>query len=172
MGLPGQHSNRSRRQTNACSSFWRRRPEGVSRPLQRGRPCDNHFEACMNSTEVMSLLQPKPIAVRLSDEPPSKKPRLDKPSPDKAPFEKPGKGRNKGKGKATPSQFMRIPTELLSLGCTGATPQGHRLCFSFNLKKCSNSVQNQRCDKGLHLCAVKGCFKQHAAVECPMKKKD
>jgi len=137
-----------------------------------GRPCDNHFEACMNSTEVMSLLQPKPIAVRLSDEPPSKKPRLDKPSPDKAPFEKPGKGRNKGKGKATPSQFMRIPTELLSLGCTGATPQGHRLCFSFNLKKCSNSVQNQRCDKGLHLCAVKGCFKQHAAVECPMKKKD
>ena len=137
-----------------------------------GRPCDNHFEACMNSTEVMSLLQPKPIAVRLSDEPPSKKPRLDKPSPDKAPFEKPGKGRNKGKGKATPSQFMRIPTELLSLGCTGATPQGHRLCFSFNLKKCSNNVQNQRCDKGLHLCAVKGCFKQHAAVECPMKKKD
>ena len=137
-----------------------------------GRPCDAHFEVCMNSTEVMSLLQPKPIAVRSSEEPPTKRPKIDRPGPDKSPFERPGKGRNKGRGKASPSQFMRIPTDLLNLGCTGATPQGYRLCFSFNLKKCSNSVQNQRCDKGLHLCAVKGCHKQHAAVECPMRKKD
>ena len=41
-----------------------------------GRPCDLHFETCMNSTEVMSLLQPKPIAVRpREDEPPAKRPR-------------------------------------------------------------------------------------------------
>ena len=28
-----------------------------------GRPCDKHFETCMTSTEVVSLLQPKPYAV-------------------------------------------------------------------------------------------------------------
>ena len=33
-----------------------------------GRPCDLVFEECMNSTEVKSLLQPKPIAVRSRDE--------------------------------------------------------------------------------------------------------
>ena len=70
------------------------------------------------------------------------------------------------------SQFMRIPSELLNMGCVGATPQGHRLCFSYNLKKCSSQVQNQRCDKGLHLCAVRGCHKQHPAAECQARKKD
>ena len=138
-----------------------------------GRPCDQCFIACMESTEVMSLLQPKPLAVKSKDdEPPLKRPKFEKPSVDKGFHDRPSKGKGKGKGKQMSGQFMRIPNELLSLGCTGATPQGHRLCFSYNLKKCSNNVQNQRCDKGLHLCAVKGCFKQHAAVECPSRKKD
>ena len=138
-----------------------------------GRPCDQHFEACMHSTEVLSLLQPKPIAVRSKeDEPPTKKPRTDKPVYERGPLDRPPKGRGKGKGKNQQNQFMRIPSELLNLGCSGATPQGNRLCFSFNLKKCSNSVQNQRCEKGLHLCAVKGCLKQHAALDCPMRRPD
>ena len=47
------------------------------------------------------------------------------------------------------------------------TPQGSRLCISFNLKKCSNSVQNQRREKGQ--CR---CLKQHAALHCPMRRKD
>ena len=107
-----------------------------------GRPCDQCFEECMNSTE---------------ERPPS--------SPS-------GKGKGKSKGKNTGGQNMRIPFELLNLGCTGATPQGHRLCFSYNLKKCSSQVQNQRCEKGLHLCAIRGCYKQHPAPDCPAKKKD
>ena len=114
----------------------------------------------MNSTEVMALLQPKPIAVKSKeDEPPFKKLRTEKPAFERGQHDRPSKGKGKGRGKNQQNQFMRIPSELLSLGCTGATPQGHRLCFSYNLKKCSNNVQNQRCDKGLHLCAVKGCFK-------------
>ena len=138
-----------------------------------GRPCDQHFDACMHSTEVLSLLQPKPIAVRSKeDEPPSKKPRIERPSYEKGQPDRPSKGRGKGKGKNQQNQFMRIPSELLNLGCSGATPQGNRLCFSFNLKKWSNNVQNQRCEKGLHLCAVKGCLKQHAALDCPMRRKD
>ena len=138
-----------------------------------GRPCDKIFEECMNSTEVTALLQPKPIAVKArDDEPPNKKPKLDRPAGDK-PFQPYGnKGKGKSKGKGNMSQFMRIPSELLNMGCVGATPQGHRLCFSYNLKKCSSQVQNQRCDKGLHLCAVRGCHKQHPAAECQARKKD
>ena len=125
----------------------------------------------MNSTEVMSLLQPKPVAVRSKDEEqPFKRQKTEKPPGNFS--EKPfGKGKGKGKSKQS-NQFMRVPSELLSLGCVGATPQGHRLCFSYNLRKCSNPVQNQRCDKGLHLCAVKGCMKQHPAMDCPSKRKD
>ena len=26
--------------------------------------------------------------------------------------------------------------------------------------------------KGLHLCAIRGCYKQHPALDCPAKKKD
>ena len=64
---------------------------------------------------------------------------------------------------------MRVPTDLLSLGCVAATAKGQRLCFDYNLKKCKLSVKDQRCGKGLHLCAVKGCHKPHMAVDCPNK---
>ena len=138
-----------------------------------GRPCDLVFEECMNSTEVKSLLQPKPIAVRSRDEePPLKRLKFDKVAGDRPQSYSGGKGKGKSKGKAAGAQNMRIPLDLLNLGCAGATPQGHRLCFSYNLKKCTSQVQNQRCDKGLHLCAVKGCYKQHPAMDCPAKKKD
>ena len=141
--------------------------------MAQGRPCDKVFKECMESTEVLSLLQPKPFAVKSKeDEQPFKKQKTDK-APMVNNYDKPvSKGKGKGKSKQSPGQFMRVPSELLGIGCVGATPQGHRLCFSYNLKKCSNSVQNQRCDKGLHLCAVKGCLKQHPALECPMKRKD
>eukprot|EP00435_Cladocopium_sp_Y103_P030149 s3745_g7.t1 len=138
-----------------------------------GRPCDNCFDECMSSTEVLTLLQPKPIAVRgRDDEPPSKRPKVDRPQFERYNASGGGKGKGKSKGKATPSQFMRIPSELLNLGCVGATSQNNRICFSYNLKRCNGQVQNQRCDKGLHVCAVKGCFKQHPALECPNRKKD
>ena len=138
-----------------------------------GRPCDETFEACMNSTEVLSLLQPKPFAVKSKDdEQPFKRQRIDKPQAGGNVDRPSGKGKGKGKQRQAAGQFMRVPSELLSMGCVGATPQGHRLCFSYNLKKCSNTVQNQRCEKGLHICAVKGCMKQHPAVECPAKRKD
>ena len=138
-----------------------------------GRPCDLVFDDCMNSTEVKSLLQPKPLAAKSRDEePPMKRPRNDRTQPDRTQGFQGGKGKGKSKGKTTGGQNMRIPLDLLNSGCTGATPQGHRLCFSYNLKKCTSQVQNPRCEKGLHLCTVKGCYKQHPAMECPAKKKD
>lgn len=128
-----------------------------------GRPCDEHFDKCLQSSEVLSLLQPKPLAAgnkgRDDHEPPPKRHKVDRP---------PTKGKSKGKNTKGKDTFMRIPTELLSLGCVACTPQGHRICFSSNLKKCTLKVVNQRCEKGLHICGI--CFKQHAAIECPNRK--
>lgn len=133
-----------------------------------GRPCDMYFEQCMNSAEVLAFIQPKPVAARAQDEPPSKKAKIDKVPADRSY----GKGKSKGKSKQLNfQQFMRTPQELLSLGCVGATSSGQRLCFSYNLKKCSSN-SNQRGEKGLRLCAVKGCFKPHPAMDCPSRKQD
>ena len=87
-------------------------------------------------------------------------------------FKEKARGKGFGKPQGTQDSFVRIPKELLGLGSVAATPKGHRLCFSYNLKTCSNPVDKQRCSKGLHACAVKGCHVQHPAVECTRAKRD
>ena len=134
------------------------------RATPTGRPVDVIAKETMMHPEVLILLQPKPAAGGArtgSDgtevEAAVKKQRIDN-----------GKGNGKGKGKG--STFQRIPAELLQLGCVASTPKGHRLCFAFNLKACKGPAR-QKCEKGLHLCAVKGCLKAHPAMECPNKGK-
>ena len=114
---------------------------------------------CTESSEVLSLLQPRPGSsstekvkeVRSSSaEPPTKKLKREA-----------GK---KGKGKGNNGAFVRIPHDLLKLNCVAATPKNNRICFSYNLKKCD--ATGQKCSKGLHVCAVQGCFRGHPAVEC------
>ena len=83
-----------------------------------------------------------------------------------------GDKKGKGKGSGSSDQFMRVPVELLKLGSVGATNKGHRLCFGFNLKTCKETVSKQRCPRGLHLCSVKDCHRQHPALECPKAKKE
>ena len=59
-----------------------------------GRPCDLVFDDCMNSTEVKSLLQPKPLAAKGRDEePPMKRPRNDRTQPDRTQGFQGGKGK-------------------------------------------------------------------------------
>lgn len=125
-----------------------------------GRPCDLAFEDVMNSPEVQHLLQPMPVSsqTRTRSRTPSRK--LDKGN---------GKGKDKKKGKEKSTWSPSVPKELLALGCVGSTPKGLALCYDFNLGKCNRPVQRQRCEKGLHLCAVKGCFKDHAAMSCTKK---
>eukprot|EP00435_Cladocopium_sp_Y103_P042439 s723_g11.t1 len=127
-----------------------------------GRPCDTHFDACIDSPEFLNLLQHRfappaassaPTKPKVSEEPRTKRPKTDGTG---------AKGSNKG-------NFSRIPTDLLALGCVANTAKGHRLCFDYNLKRCKLPVKDQRCSKGLHLCAVKGCQKMHAAADCPSK---
>ena len=42
---------------------------------------------------------------------------------------------------------MRVPNELMALGCVGATTKGHRLCFCYSFKRCKLVVKDQRCRK-------------------------
>jgi hypothetical protein len=131
---------------------------------QNGRPCDNAFDKVFNCAEFRHLLQPRMApsgqagkeAAGPSADPPSKRAKTG--------------AKGKGQGKAAQTPFQRIPTELLKLGSVGATPKGHRLCFGYNLKTCQANVSNQKCDRGLHLCSVRGCQKPHPAVECPNKR--
>ena len=133
------------------------------------RPCDNAFGAVLISTEFLQYLQHRPLsACSTSEEPPAK-------------YQKKGeKGKSAGKGKskagnkgnASSTSNMRVPAELLAMGCVACIPKGHRLCFDFSLGKCQLPTQNQRCVKGLHLCAIRGCHKVHPACECPQRKKE
>jgi hypothetical protein len=127
-----------------------------------GRPLDAVFKECTESSEVLSLLQPRPVSVSMqpektreansnTGEPPAKKPRREG-------------GKGKGKSKGNNGAFVRIPHELLKLSCVAATPKNNRICFSYNLKKCD--VNGQKCPKGLHVCAVQGCFRAHPAMDC------
>lgn len=122
--------------------------EGI-KATAAGRPIDLIFEKCMQSSEVMSLLQPRPMSVskperdapKPTGESPAKKPR----------FEKGNKGGGKGKGKPKGGSNARIPHDLLALGDVAAsTPKGVRVCFGYNLKRCPHTVDKQKCERGLH----------------------
>ena len=137
--------------------------EGI-KATTSGRPIDAVFEKCMQSSEVMSLLQPRPVAIGKPDrespkptgERPLKRPRFDSGS----------KGTAKGKGKSKGTSNARIPHELLALGDVAAsTPKGSRLCFGYNLKRCPHTVDKQKCERDLHCCCIKGCYKPHPAVD-------
>ena len=130
------------------------------------RPCDDHFNALLTSAEFLQYLRHRPLAAGASsEEPPTKVPRPRLAKGDKG---KGGKGRGKSSSQRAPSNTnMRIRAELLAMGCVACAPKGHRLCLEYSLGKCQLPTQNQRCSKGLRMCAIKACRKVHPACECP-----
>ena len=69
------------------------------------------------------------------------------------------KGKGKGKGKAD----QRIPREIREAGGTASTPTGDPICFDFSLRKCKEPIENSRCRKGYHVCAI--CYGQHCMLD-------
>ena len=134
------------------------------RSTSTGRPIDAVFERCMQSPEVLALLQPRPMAAVKHDKEPAATP-AERPLK-RQKVEPHGKGGQKGKGKTKGNNNARIPHELLSLGAVSATtPKGVRLCFGYNLKRCPHPVDKQKCERGLHCCCMKGCYKPHPALD-------
>ena len=70
-------------------------------------------------------------------------------------------GGNKGddsKPKGKGSKTLR-PKELFDMDVT--TKDGEPICFGFNLDGCDKAAPGERCYKGFHVCARKGCQKAH-----------
>ena len=135
-----------------------------------GKPCDAQFDTCFTSTEVRHLLQPRPIS-QGSQSQSSQATRSPRQYNNESPPKR-AKASGKGKGQSKSDSFQRVPYDLLKLGAVANTQKGHRLCFSYNLKTCNETPKQQKCSKGLHLCCIKGCHKQHAALHCPSKKSE
>ena len=122
-----------------------------------GKPLDKVWEDCCNHPDVAHLLQPLPQPAA---------PKTD-PNLRVHPY---GGGKGKGKdGKSKGKGLNSLPAALREHG-TAVTSQGHALCFGYSLKNCRLPVKNGRCQKGLHLCCHKGCFKNHPYVDCPKLK--
>lgn len=150
---PGYTAVTMRQLEEADKSVWSllaEKTRGGIKMQPSGRPCDKHFETCMESADVLHFLQPMPMTGMTSHEQPWKKQRTDDGT----------KAKGKGRG-------GNVPLALLNLGAVARTSKGNAICFNYNLKKCS--VRGSKCDKGIHICAVKGCHKSHAAVECAKK---
>ena len=133
----------------------------------KGRPCDLSFDRCFDATEVRHLLQPRitQVSPQASSTIRQNTTREDDPN-------KRRKQNHKGKGAGKGDQFQRVPVDLLKLGGVASTSKGNRLCFGFNLKTCQATPKQQKCDRGLHLCCIRNCFKPHPAIDCPNAKKD
>ena len=131
-----------------------------------GRPCDLSFNECLECSEFLTMLQPRPYAVANPDNS-WKWRKLDDERPAKGKGRKGKEAKGKSKGKSSQSDFARVPQALLALGCVGMHPQTkQRFCYNFNLKTCSEA----NCTRGAHVCAVKGCHQPgHAALDCPKR---
>ena len=71
-----------------------------------------------------------------------------------------GAGRNKGKNNNQPWR-PPVPRELLPDG-VGFTDNNDAICFGYNCKKgCTDAGDGEQCGRGWHVCAKKGCYKDH-----------
>ena len=80
----------------------------------------------------------------------------------------PGKTKTKGKGKRAAGM---IPKELQGRDNVSIDTHGRRLCFDFNLGRCTKVPNGGECDRGFHLCMRRGCQAPHPESEHPAKDK-
>ena len=69
----------------------------------------------------------------------------------------------KGKGKGVRSNM--VPKAFKHKDCVSVDHHGRRLCFGYNLKKCTQVSDGAQCNHGWHLCLRKGCHAPHPEVE-------
>ena len=116
------------------------------------------YEVSFTLLPVMSKQAPKPAAPALPHQTKTPPPKGNRKGANRF---KPYGQKGKGKGKGKPDQ--RIPREIREAGGTASTPTGDPICFDFSLKKCKESVEQSRCRKGYHVCAI--CYGQHCMLD-------
>ena len=73
-----------------------------------------------------------------------------------------GKGHGKGKGKKGKRPVNVLPKELQNRDNVATDSHGRRLCFNYNLNKCSSKTPHGgQCDRGYHFCMRKDCHAPH-----------
>ena len=75
-----------------------------------------------------------------------------------------------GKGKAKGGKSL-LPKFLLGRDNAGTDTHGRRLCFNYQLNKCTEAADGAECSKGWHLCARRGCHAPHPEQNHDSKKK-
>eukprot|EP00971_Amphidinium_carterae_P001261 24915-Amphidinium_carterae.2 len=104
--------------------------------------CDGAFRSLLESPEFVRHLLSLPAAAPARASAPVKR-ELSSPP---APFQKRQKGKGKGKPRGLP-----LPAALLERGAVlSKTPSNERICYSFNLDKCSET--GNACKNGRHAC--------------------
>ena len=81
-----------------------------------------------------------------------------------------GPGKAKGKGKSKRAAGM-VPKELQGRDNVSMDTHGRRLCFDFNMGRCTKVPNGGECDRGFHLCMRRGCHAPHPESEHPAKDK-
>lgn len=165
----------------ADQKLWTRMSETCRASIQpvnvagvEKRPLDAALLQWIDHSDVLYLIQPLPMSAseeRNSDQfsggKGGKKPKA-KASPYSGGDQKgkgggktKGKGRGAGKGKGKGSG-LTIPA-----GCCSKTADGRFICYGYNDRGCANAVAGASCEKGWHLCGVRGCNKEHPMSACP-----
>ena len=126
-----------------------------------GRPLDKLLPQVMDLTEVTMLMQPLPAPSASSFD------VVEKPWVGKERLFPYGKFKDgKGKGKTKTKRTGVLPKALV--GCYSCTASGENICYDFNINGCSRAVKNNRCERGIHICAR--CRQTgHNAANCPKK---
>ena len=76
-----------------------------------------------------------------------------------------GKGKGKGKGKKGKRPANVMPHALQGRNNVSMDSHNRRLCFNYNLGKCSEAAHGAQCSKGFHLCMRKDCHAPHPECE-------
>ena len=166
-----------------CRKGIRVRPDGKL-------PMDVHLAAAMNHRRVRLHLNPLPMSKETKKQrSPSR--RRQRTPPRKPTAERPGKKERdqvredelrakaidevfrrekgaKGGGKDKGGRGTKTPKDLIG---HNTKIDGVPLCYAYNLSSCSNATPGQKCNRGLHACARKGCEKAepHGFSECPRR---
>ena len=127
---------------------------------------DTAIFAALSTYEVGFHLIPlpktsKPVADPNPYRPPKRQHWYDD---DTHPYNRKGKGKGKGKkGKNRPANPM--PQALQGRNNVSMDNHNRRLCFNYNLGKCSDAAHGAQCAKGFHLCMRKDCHAPHPECE-------
>ena len=134
------------------------------------RPMDVAIATAMAHSSVTFLLMPLP-GLQVSNKRPATSLEFDDKDKEKGKgkgnkrTKTKGKGKGKAKGKGSEGEPRGgMPSDLA--GMSARDPAGNMICFNFNRGSCTNTVTNNKCQRGVHVCCKPGCGGPHPMGGC------